>query len=134
MNISQAPRDGEVRYGSAGIRIPYSDIKALRLDGQGGVIGECGVDEIGTIALRGPGITQAPGAQWHEDWFISGDLGRIDAAGYLWITGRSRDLIIRGGHNIDPRMIEDALRRHPGVLHVAAVGKPDAQSQTIMRC
>ena len=128
MNISPAPRDGQVRYGSAGIRIPYSDIRALRLDGQGQVIGECGVDEIGTIALRGPGITQAPGAQWHEDWFISGDLGRIDAAGYLWITGRSRDLIIRGGHNIDPRMIEDALRRHPGVLHVAAVGKPDAHA------
>jgi acyl-coenzyme A synthetase/AMP-(fatty) acid ligase len=56
----------------------------------------------------------------------TGDLGRIDADGYLWITGRAKDLIIRGGHNIDPAEIEEALMRHPAVAFVGAVGQPDA--------
>jgi acyl-coenzyme A synthetase/AMP-(fatty) acid ligase len=58
----------------------------------------------------------------------SGDLGRIDADGYVWITGRAKDLIIRGGHNIDPAMIEEALAGHPAVAFVGAIGQPDAHS------
>ena len=61
-----------------------------------------------------------------DGWINNGDLGRIDADGYLWLTGRAKDLIIRGGHNIDPTMIEETLRRHKSVLLVAAVSKPDA--------
>ena len=52
--------------------------------------------------------------------------GRLDADGYLWITGRAKDLIIRGGHNIDPAEIEEALVRHPAVAFVGAIGQPDA--------
>jgi fatty-acyl-CoA synthase len=59
-------------------------------------------------------------------WLNTGDLGRRDANGYFWLTGRKKELIIRGGHNIDPRTIEDALASHPGVALVAAVGSPDA--------
>jgi fatty-acyl-CoA synthase len=55
----------------------------------------------------------------------SGDLGRLDAEGYVWLTGRSKDLIIRGGHNIDPVVIEEVLNRHPAVETAAAVGLPD---------
>jgi fatty-acyl-CoA synthase len=55
----------------------------------------------------------------------TGDLGRIDADGYLWITGRAKDLIIRGGHNIDPAMIEEALLSHPAVGFAGAIGQPD---------
>ena len=55
-----------------------------------------------------------------------GDLGRFDADGYLWLTGRAKDVIIRGGHNIDPAVIEETLLKHPDVLLAAAVGKPDA--------
>ncbi len=59
------------------------------------------------------------------NWFNTGDLGRQDSDGYFWLTGRSKDLIIRGGHNIDPQMIEEALYQHPAVAIAAAVGKPD---------
>ncbi|MCY1350943.1 2-succinylbenzoate--CoA ligase [compost metagenome] len=52
----------------------------------------------------------------------------MDADGYIWLTGRSKDLIIRGGHNIDPQMIEEALHRHPAVAMAAAVGKPDEKA------
>src|SRR6185503_13064982 len=93
---------------------------------------ECAVDEIGAVIMRGPGIT--PGyvdskydeGMFVEGWINNGDLGRIDADGYLWITGRAKDIIIRGGHNIDPTLIEETLRRHPAVLLAAAVSKPDA--------
>ena len=53
-------------------------------------------------------------------------LGRVDADGYLWITGRAKDLIIRGGHNIDPAEIENALMSHPDVVGAAAIGQPDS--------
>ena len=56
----------------------------------------------------------------------TGDLGRLDSDGYLWITGRAKDLIIRGGHNIDPAEIEDGLMSHPDVVGAAAIGQPDS--------
>jgi acyl-CoA synthetase (AMP-forming)/AMP-acid ligase II len=60
-----------------------------------------------------------------DGWLDTGDLGRIDADGFVYLTGRARDLIIRGGHNIDPRVIEEALLAHPAVRAAAAVGRPD---------
>jgi len=59
-------------------------------------------------------------------WLATGDLGWLDAEGRLNLSGRSKDLIIRGGHNIDPKTIEDALSAHPAVQLCAAVGAPDA--------
>lgn len=132
-NVTQAPRDGEPRYGSAGIRIPYTQLRAVTLDAHGRIERDCAVDEIGVVLVKGPGVT--PGyvdGRFNralftpEGWFISGDLGRFDRDGYLWLTGRVKDVIIRGGHNIDAVLIEDVLRRHPAVLLCAAVGKPDA--------
>jgi fatty-acyl-CoA synthase len=61
-----------------------------------------------------------------DGWLNSGDLGRLDDRGRLWITGRAKDVIIRGGHNIDPIVIEEVLYQHPAVSLAAAVGKPDA--------
>jgi len=61
-----------------------------------------------------------------ERWLNSGDLGRRDSKGYFWLAGRKKELIIRGGHNIDLKIIEDALQTHPAVLLTAAVGSPDA--------
>ena len=61
-----------------------------------------------------------------DGWLVTGDLGWVDAEGRLNLTGRSKDLIIRSGHNIDPRVIEEALAAHPAVQLCAAVGAPDA--------
>jgi fatty-acyl-CoA synthase len=61
-----------------------------------------------------------------DGWLITGDVGFVDEQGRLHLTGRAKDLIIRGGHNIDPKVIEDALGAHPAVELCAAVGAPDA--------
>jgi fatty-acyl-CoA synthase len=61
-----------------------------------------------------------------DGWLITGDVGFIDTQGRLHLSGRAKDLIIRGGHNIDPKVIEDALGAHPAVALCAAVGAPDA--------
>ena len=63
-----------------------------------------------------------------DGWLNTGDLGSIDADGFVYLTGRAKDLIIRGGHNIDPRVIEDGLLSHPAVTAAAAVGRPDRHS------
>jgi fatty-acyl-CoA synthase len=69
----------------------------------------------------------SPGGRWLD----TGDLGRFDAESYLWLTGRAKDLIIRGGHNIDPLTIEEVLHQHPAVEAAAAVGRPDAYAGEI---
>jgi len=132
-NVTQAPRDGDPRYGSAGIRIPYTQLRCVKLDEHGGIERDCATDEIGTVIIKGPGVTPGyvderfnAGLFSADGWFVSGDLGRFDKDGYLWLTGRVKDVIIRGGHNIDAGLIEDVLRRHPAVLLCAAVAKPDA--------
>jgi len=87
------------------------------------------------IQVSGPGVTlgylndsHTQASRTVDGWLITGDLGRIDADGNLFVTGRSKDIIIRGGHNIDPGVIEDALLLSPEVLLAAAVGKPDAHA------
>ena len=60
-----------------------------------------------------------------DGWLDTGDLGRVDEEGFVYLTGRAKDLIIRGGHNIDPPIVEDALLAHPDVTGAAAVGRPD---------
>jgi len=84
------------------------------------------------IALRGPNVS--PGysdaarnaGTFERGWLISGDLGHVDAEGRVFITGRAKDVIIRGAHNIDPAIIEDALLEHPNVAIAAAIGEPNA--------
>jgi acyl-CoA synthetase (AMP-forming)/AMP-acid ligase II len=101
---------------------------------------ECDTDEVGEICVSNPGVfagktyTQADKNHdlYHEvgnrSYLRTGDLGRIDAEGYIFITGRAKDLIIRGGHNIDPAEIEEALAGHAAVAMVGAIGQPDAHS------
>jgi len=126
------PPHGEPRFGSVGMRLPFVDIKAVILDADNNVTRDADVDEIGVIVMRGvgtmPGYVQAEynqGSFTNEGWLNSGDLGRIDADGFVWLTGRAKDLIIRSGHNIDPSIIEEALHEHPSVELAAAVGQPD---------
>jgi fatty-acyl-CoA synthase len=87
------------------------------------------------IQVSGPGValgylndSHTRASRTADGWLITGDLGRIDPDGNLFVTGRSKDIIIRGGHNIDPGVIEDALLLSPEVLLAAAVGKPDAHA------
>jgi fatty-acyl-CoA synthase len=131
-NVTQAPRDGDPKFGSPGIRLPYTQVKAVELDGDR-IKRECGVDEVGVVVVKGPSVTPGyldpkynEGVFTRDGWFNSGDLGRFDADGYLWLTGRAKDVIIRGGHNIDPAVIEETLLKHSDVMLAAAVSKPDA--------
>jgi fatty-acyl-CoA synthase len=87
---------------------------------------------VGELLTRGPQVfagyvnkKQTEDA-FHDGWLRTGDLCRIDADGFVHIMGRVKDVIIRGGHNIDPRTIEDAALAFPGVALAAAVGRPDA--------
>ena len=86
----------------------------------GKFVRDCPPDKIGVVTMHGPGVfsgyvTGAPDAPFVEPgWVNSGDLGRVDANGYLWITGRAKDLIIRGGHNIDPTRHRGGAVRAPG--------------------
>ena len=135
--VSCNPISGEKKVGSVGIPFPYCSVRILHHDADGGVSKECGPDEVGEICISNPGVI--PGSTYTEkakndglyadgSWLRTGDLGRIDPDGYLWITGRAKDLIIRGGHNIDPAMIEEALLSHPSVAFVGAIGQPDAKA------
>ena len=134
--VSINPPYGERKIGSVGLPFAYTDIRILRCDAEGRVVKVCDTDESGEICVRGPGVnadvyadpSKNRGMLTADGFLRTGDLGRLDADGYLWITGRAKDLIIRGGHNIDPAEIEDALMRHPDVTFVGAIGQPDAHS------
>ncbi len=120
--------------GSTGLRLPYSQVKAVRMNaGEPDFSHTCAPGETGIIVACGPhvspGYTDArrnAGMFTADGWLISGDLGHVDAAGNIFITGRAKDVIIRGAHNIDPGMVEEAFLAHPDVSMCAVVGEPDA--------
>ncbi|MBA3910860.1 MAG: acyl-CoA synthetase [Rhodobacter sp.] len=131
--VSINPPGGIKKIGSVGIPFPHTHVRILT---SAGAIGyrECAVDEVGEICVSSPGVfdgstyTEADKNKelFAEGRFLrTGDLGRMDADGYLFITGRAKDLIIRGGHNIDPAIIEEALMGHEAVAFVGAIGQPD---------
>jgi fatty-acyl-CoA synthase len=124
--------------GSTGLRLPYTEVHAVPWrDGVAQLDQRCATGETGVVVLRGPhispGYTDAArdGGMFQTDgngirWLVSGDLGHIDAQGCIHITGRAKDVIIRGSHNIDPGLVEDAFLAHPAVAMCAVVGEPDA--------
>ena len=133
-------RPGEERPGSVGRVLPGQQVKAVKI-GADGSWTDCGPGETGVLAIGGPAVfagyvtDPALGGPRvsrdgivREGWLDTGDLGQVDAGGFVYLTGRAKDLIIRGGHNIDPRVIEDALLAHPAVRAAAAVGRPDRHS------
>ncbi len=128
------PRAGQVKVGSSGIRLPYQQVRVVVPDGTGNVARDCPRGEPGFVVVRGPSVFpgylgQEQAARWFDgDWLDTGDLGYFDADGWLWITGRSKDLIIRGGHNIDPKMVEEVLFGHPAIQDAAVVGAPDTHA------
>lgn len=120
-----------------GCRLPYQEVKAVHVD-DAGRWHDVGPGTRGLLVIKGP--TVFPGyvigngpdgllldglGKLRDGWLDTGDLGQVDEDGFVQLTGRAKDLIIRGGHNIDPAIIEDALFTHPEVTGAAAVGRPD---------
>jgi fatty-acyl-CoA synthase len=133
------PPIGERKLGSIGLRIPGQEMKAVIVDEAGRYVRDCASEEAGLLVISGPNVfagyvqTEQNTGLWLElgdgkRWLNTGDIGCCHADGCFRLTGRKKDLIIRGGHNIDPASIEEPLHRHPAVQIAAAVGRPDAHA------
>jgi len=124
-----ALKDGFRRGGTVGFPLPGVGVRVVDDAGS-----PCPADEIGHIQVRGPnvfkGYWQMPEKTKEEftadGWFRTGDVGRIDAQGYVTIVGRSKDLIISGGFNVYPAEVESVLNDMPGVAESAVIGVPHA--------
>jgi long-chain acyl-CoA synthetase len=120
---------GKTKLGSAGLPVPPVELAII--DGAGNRLPP-GAEFVGEITVKGPnvmlgyfGMPEATSDCIKEGWLSTGDLGYVDEDGYLYIVGRSKELIIRGGQNIYPREIEDVILRMPQVAEAAVVGVPD---------
>lgn len=118
---------GWSRPGSVGIAGPGIDIRIERLNGS-----TADTDEDGEVCILSPGLMTGywndPETTAHavrDGWFHTGDIGHLDAEGYLFIVDRMKDIIIRGGFNVYPRDVEEALATHPEVAVSAVIGRPD---------
>jgi fatty-acyl-CoA synthase len=128
------------RAGTVGQRLPYQQARTVKIDEASGKWEFLPDNEVGTLVLRGPNVFAGylvdtgsgrevrPDTKIRDGWLDTGDLASIDGDGFIRLAGRAKDLIIRGGHNIDPATIEDALLAHPDVTAAAAVGRPDPHS------
>ncbi|HLI40251.1 MAG TPA: AMP-binding protein, partial [Streptosporangiaceae bacterium] len=122
--ISANPR-GARRAGSVGLPVPGCEVS---IQNDAGLILPPGSD--GEICVRSPGVMRG---YWHQEdpaalaggWLHTGDIGHLDADGYLYVVDRKKDLIIRGGFNVFPRDVEDVLLAHPAVAQAGVVGRPD---------
>ena len=120
--------------GCVGWRLPYTQLRIVALDAQGNASDQdLPPGQPGMVLFQSPNLfsgfldaADTVKAFTHDGWLATGDLGFVDDQGRLHLSGRSKDLIIRSGHNIDPKVIEDALGAHPAVQLCAAVGAPDA--------
>jgi O-succinylbenzoic acid--CoA ligase len=106
-----SPADAERKLGSAGRPLLTTHLRIQE----------------GEILVQGP--TVAPGTTDEDGWLHTGDLGRIDAEGFLYVTDRLGDLIVSGGENVVPAEVEEVLRRHPDVADAAAIGRADPEWQ-----
>ncbi|MEM9104166.1 MAG: AMP-binding protein [Pseudomonadota bacterium] len=138
--ISIDPLCGPGGVGSVGWALPYTQVDVLRLNADGSLGDVCEPNEIGVIAIRGENVSPGYKDPSHNQGVFddgqlnSGDLGYKDEHGRVYVAGRSKDLIIRSGHNIDPAMIENAMSTHPDVALAAAVGEPDAYAGELPVC
>ncbi|MFT4809071.1 MAG: fatty-acyl-CoA synthase [Paraglaciecola sp.] len=135
--IARVLPGSDIKGVAVGNGIPYSRVIAAQLN-DNKISRVCDINEPGIILVKGPNIFQGylnesdnDGAWVEDEWFNTGDLGVINALGHIQLTGRAKDLIIRGGHNIDPQIIEDALMAHADVIQSVAIGQPDVHSGEI---
>jgi acyl-CoA synthetase (AMP-forming)/AMP-acid ligase II len=116
---------GKRKIGSPGVGYG-NEVRIIAPD-----LSECQKNEEGEITVRGPNVmlgylndAKATSATFSGDWLRTGDLGKMDSEGYVYVTGRLKELIIKGGENIAPREIDEALYAHPDVVEAAAFGRP----------
>lgn len=129
-----APPGLRAPAGCVGWPLPHARVRVVALNSDDQATGQdLPAGEKGMVLYQGPNLfsgyldaAETARSFTPEGWLITGDVGFIDEQGRLHLSGRAKDLIIRGGHNIDPKVIEDALGAHPAVELCAAVGAPDA--------
>lgn len=124
MNAEGAMRVGSLGRPSPGVRVRICDVAGR--DVRRG--------EVGEIWVQAPGVfvgywnnPEATEAAFRDGWFLTGDLAHEDADGFYWFDGRKKEIIVRGGSNVSPQEVEDAIYQHPAVAEVAVVGVPDEQ-------
>ena len=123
------PEDGPDKPGSVGVALPGIEMDVVSLDDPTKVLAD---GETGEIRIRGPNVTKGYWNRPEEtaqafvgDRFLTGDIGYRDDDGYFFLVDRKKDMIISGGFNVYPQMIEQAIYTHPGVLEVIVIGIPD---------
>lgn len=134
------PNDGrEPAIGSVGRRFAFHDVKVVELDEHENFVreaatGDKGILIVSSICVGAGYLDSSKNGEFFVErmpdgkvWASTGDIGSMDSDGHIWVHGRQKDLIVRGGHNIDPKQIEEALQRHPAVQLSAAIGRPDAK-------
>jgi malonyl-CoA/methylmalonyl-CoA synthetase len=129
MNTSN-PYDGERIAGTVGFPLPGVELRVAEPE-SGKVLG---TEEIGVIEVKGPNVfkgywrmPEKTAQEFRADgFFITGDLGKVDARGYVHIVGRGKDLIITGGYNVYPKEVETEIDLIPGVVESAVIGLPHA--------
>ncbi len=126
--ISSLRLEGPWPDGSVGLPLAGVEVRITRADGSRADVGE-----VGAVHIRGPNIfrtywkrPEATRAAFKEGWFETGDLGQVDACGFLTLVGRQHDLIIVSGYNVYPQVVERVLGECPGVTECAVLGLPDA--------
>ncbi|MDF2234040.1 AMP-binding protein [Albimonas sp. CAU 1670] len=116
--------------GTIGVPLPNIELKVVDADDPAR---DLPPGEVGEIAVRGPNISSGywnrhdatAESQIGEGWFLTGDVGRMDADGFFWLVDRKKDLILSGGFNVYPQMIEQAIYEHPSVAECIVIGRPD---------
>jgi long-chain acyl-CoA synthetase len=123
------PAEGPDKPGSIGLMLPGIEMDVVALDDPGKILA---VGEVGEIRIKGPNVTKG---YWNRpvetaeafvgDRFLTGDIGYMDSDGYFYLVDRKKDMIISGGFNVYPQMIEQAIYTHPAVQEVIVIGIPD---------
>ena len=123
------PQEGPDKPGSIGLMLPGIEMDVVALDDPRKILP---TGEVGEIRIRGPNVTKGYWNRPQEtadafvgDRFLTGDIGYVDADGYFYLVDRKKDMIISGGFNVYPQMIEQAIYTHPAVHEVIVIGIPD---------
>lgn len=126
-----------IKPGSSGPALPHTEVEIV--DAKDGVT-RLPIGEVGEIRARGPqtmaGYRNRPqetAEALRDGWLYTGDLGELDADGYLFIRDRKKDMVIVGGYNVYPREVEEVLHAHPDIAEAAAIGVPDAYRGEVIR-